>query len=66
MDVAEHNLDGENSLLQRACHRMLVGCNRLVALEEEILELNDLSAKTYMFAHAHHGLVCQKHFCDKS
>ena len=66
VDVAEHNLDGENSLLQRACHRMLAGCDRLVASEEEILELNDLSAKTYVFAHAHRGLVWQKYFCDKS
>jgi hypothetical protein len=45
---------------------MLAGCDRLVASEEEILELNDLSAKTYAFAHAHRGLVWQKYICDKS
>jgi hypothetical protein len=65
-DVAEHSLDGENSLLQRACHRMLAACDRLIASEEEILELNDLSAQTYAFAHAHRDLVWQKYFCDKS
>jgi hypothetical protein len=45
---------------------LLAACDRLVESEEEILELNDLSAQTYVSAHEQCDLVWQKYFRDKS
>jgi len=47
-------------------NRLLAACDRLVESEEEILELNDLSAQTYISAHEQCDLVWQKYFHDKS
>ena len=40
---------------------LLEACDRLVESEEEILELNNWSAKTYVSAYEKHDLVWQKH-----
>jgi hypothetical protein len=50
--------DGHAELLAD-CNRLLSACDRLVDSEEEILQLNDLSAETYVFAHAAKRLVWQ-------
>ena len=39
---------------------MLALCDCLIASEEEIIKLNDLSAETYVFVHEHRTLVWQK------
>jgi hypothetical protein len=41
--------------------RLLEACDRLVESEEEILELNNWSAKTYVSAYGKRDLVWQKH-----
>ena len=40
---------------------LLEACDCLVESEEEILELNDWSAETYVSAYEKHDLVWQKH-----
>ena len=65
VEVAERNSDVDQSLL-RECQELLTACDRWVSSEEEILELNDLSAETYVSAHGQRDLVWQKYFCDKS
>ena len=50
--------DGHVELLAD-CNRLLSACDRLVDSEEEILQLNDLSAETYVFAHEAKQLVWQ-------
>ena len=47
-------------------NHLLAACDRLVESEEEILELNNLSAQTYVSAHKQCDLVWQKYFHDKS
>jgi hypothetical protein len=55
------NMDAEvdESLLSQ-CQGLLAVCDRWVSSEEEILELNDLSADTYVLAHEQRDLVWQK------
>ena len=47
-------------------NRLLAACNHLVESEEEILELNNLRAQSYVSAHEQYDLVWQKYFCDES
>ena len=52
IEAAEVEMDGDLELLAD-CRRLLAACDCLVASEEEILELNDLSAlsaETYVDA----------------
>ena len=50
----------DDSTLLEESQEMLALGDRLIASEEEIIELNDLSAETYVFAHKHGTLVWQK------
>ena len=54
--------------LMGQCKGLLAVCDQWVSSEEEILELNDLSAKTYIIVHDRHDLVWQNDcdFCDES
>jgi hypothetical protein len=65
IEAAEVDVDGDGLTLSE-CQRLLAACDRLVASEEEILDLNDLSAETYVIGHTQRDLVWQKFFCDKS
>jgi hypothetical protein len=47
-------------------NHLLAACDCLVESEEEILELNNLSAQTYVSAHEQCDLVWQKYFRNKS
>ena len=51
--------DGHVELLAD-CNRLLSACDCLVDSKEEILQLNDLSAKTNVFAHEAKQLVWQR------
>jgi hypothetical protein len=62
-DVAAIDVDVNESLLGE-CRELLAVCDRWVASEEEILELNDLGAQTYILAHEQRDLVWQKDFCN--
>jgi hypothetical protein len=62
-DVAAIDVDVDKSLLGK-CRELLAVCDQWVASEEEILELNDLGAQTYVLAHEQHDLVWQKDFCN--
>jgi hypothetical protein len=46
VEVAERGNDIDKSLLG-GCQELLAACDRWITVEEEILELNDLSAETY-------------------
>ena len=61
IQAATVEADGEDSdfTLLKECQKLLEACDRLVAAEEEILELNDLSAKTYVFVHKGGRLLWQ-------
>jgi len=59
VEMVEKNGEGDESLLGQ-CQGLLAVCDRWVSSEEEILELNDLSAKTYVLAHEQRDLVWQK------
>jgi hypothetical protein len=52
--------DGSDFVLLKECQKLLEAYDRHVAAEEEILELNDLSAETYVFAHAGSRLLWQR------
>jgi len=59
--VADVGENGDHvSKLLADCNRLLSACDRLVDSEEEILQLNDLSAETYVFAHEAKQLVWQR------
>ena len=59
VEVAETDVDVDESLLGQ-CRGLLSVCNRWVSSEEEILELNDMGAQTYVLAHEKRDLVWQK------
>ena len=59
VQAAELDMNDDLTLLEES-QRMLAVCDRLIASQEEIIELNDLSAETYVFAHEHGTLVWQK------
>jgi hypothetical protein len=61
----EVDVEDEQSLMVQ-CQELLGVCDRWVSSEEEILELNDLSAETYVFAHVQHDLVWRKEFYNES
>jgi hypothetical protein len=65
MAVADACEDGCMELMVES-NCLLAACDCLVESKEEILELNDLSAQTYVSAHEKCDLVWQKYFCDKS
>jgi hypothetical protein len=65
VEVAERDNDVDKSLLGR-CQELLAACDRWIAAEEEILELNNLSAETYVLAREQCDLVWQKYFRVKS
>lgn len=52
-------MDGGDTVLLMECQKLLEACDRRIAVEEEILELNDLSAKAYVFAHEGGRLLWQ-------
>jgi len=58
--TVEADGDGSDFVLLKECQKLLEACDRRVAAEEEILELNDLSAETYVFAHAGSRLLWQR------
>jgi hypothetical protein len=62
IQAATVEADGEDSdfTLLKECQKLLEACDRLVAAEEEILELNDLSAETHVFAHEGGRLLWQR------
>jgi hypothetical protein len=59
VEITEMDVGVDESLMGQ-CQGLLAVCDRWVSSEEEILELNDLSAKTYVLAHDHRDLVWQK------
>ena len=65
VEVAERGNDVYKLLLE-GCQELLAACDRWIAAEEEILELNDLSAETYVLAREQRDLVWQKYFRVKS
>jgi len=65
VEVAERGNYVDKSLLG-GCQELLAACDRWIAAEEEILELNDLSAETYVLAREQRDLVWQKYFRVKS
>ena len=65
VEVAERGNDIDRSLLG-GCQELLAACDCWIAAEEEILDLNDLSAETYVLAGEQRDLVWQKYFRDKS
>ena len=65
VEVAKRGNNVNKSLLE-GCQELLAACNCWIAAEEEILELNNLSAKTYILVHKQRDLVWQKYFHIKS
>lgn len=59
MEIVERDAKVDESLLSQ-CQGLLAVCDRWASSEEEIPELNDLSAKTYVLAHEQRDLVWQK------
>jgi hypothetical protein len=59
VEVAEMDGEVDESLLGQ-CRGLLSVCDRWVSSEEEILELNDLSAQTDVLAHGKRDLLWQK------
>jgi hypothetical protein len=57
--ITEMDVEVDESLLGQ-CKGLLAVCDWWVSSEEEIVELNDLSAKTYILAHNQRDLVWQK------
>jgi len=64
-DIAKIDI-GVDKLLLGECRGLLDVCNRWVSAEEEILELNDLSAETYVLTHEQRDFVWHKYFRDES
>jgi hypothetical protein len=62
VEAAEVDIEWENRTLLEESQRLLAACDRLIAAEEEILQLNDLSAETYVSAYEHGILVWQNNF----
>ena len=60
-DIAMIDADVDESLLGE-CQELLAVCDRWVSSEEEILEINDLSAENYVLAHDQQHLVWHKYF----
>jgi hypothetical protein len=65
MAVADACEDGCMELMVES-NCLLAACDHLVESKEEILELNNLSAQTYVSAHEKCDLVWQKYFHNKS
>jgi len=63
-DIMAIDVDFNKSLLGE-CQGLLVVCDRWVSSEEEILELNDLSAETYVLAYEQRDLVWHQYFRDE-
>jgi hypothetical protein len=57
--AVEADVDGGDTVLLMECQKLLEACDRRIAVEEEILELNDLSAEAYVFAHEGGRLLWQ-------
>jgi hypothetical protein len=57
--TVEADGDGSDFTLLKECQKLLEACDRCIAAEEEILELNNLSAETYVFAHEGSWLLWQ-------
>ena len=64
-DIAKIDI-GVDKLLLGECRGLLDVCDQWVSAEEEILELNDLSAETYVLTHEQRDFVWHKYFCDES
>ncbi|KIM75184.1 hypothetical protein PILCRDRAFT_13747 [Piloderma croceum F 1598] len=61
IQAATVEADGSNFMLLKECpSKLLEACDRRVSAEEEILELNDLTAETYVFAHESSRLLWQR------
>jgi hypothetical protein len=52
--------DGSDFTLLKECQKLLEACDRCITAEEEILELNDLSAETYVFTYKGSRLLWQR------
>ena len=59
VEVAETDVEVDESLLGQ-CRGLLSVCDWWVSSEEEILELNDMGAQTYVLADEKCDLVWQK------
>jgi hypothetical protein len=59
VEITEMDVEVDEPLMGQ-CKGLLAVCDRWVSSEEEILELNNLSAKTYILAHDQRDLVWQK------
>jgi hypothetical protein len=60
VEAAEVEKGSEKSALLEVCQKLLEACDCCVTAEEEILELNDLSAHTYILVHEGSWLFWQQ------
>jgi hypothetical protein len=60
VEVAETEIGSDKSDLLEACKELLEACDCCIAAEEEILELNNLSAQSYVLAHEGNRLFWQR------
>ena len=58
VEITEMDVEVDEPLMGQ-CKGLLAVCNLWVSSEEDILELNDLSTKTYIIAHDRLDLVWQ-------
>ena len=57
VEVAETEIGSDKSDLLEACKELLEACDCRIAAEEEILELNDLRAQSYILAPKHTRVI---------